>query len=538
MSDAPQGPGWWQASDLKWYPPETHPSARVDRPAATTTEGTAVFVGAVPAGPPRRRTIFARRRLVVVLALLLCAGLGVTIGVVVLPRTTSPASAEHGASTTVPTTAPPFGATTVPSALVNPIVPVRPLPMGTVKLLGGPVGADGRLLAIAATPAGLLVLIAVDPATKDVAWERPFSPSAVTQGQSFEPLVIGHVVVAMTPAGPVTNGTVLLQGVDVLSGVAQWTYPEVGEATDAPAACADLRTVCVSWNGATLLELNAATGKVIRTVADVEREIGTNLYQLRTSPPALVRIGPSGEVAWTSSTPAIFGPVNNQPDFGWNVDPFGSLYVGSLGSTPPSQNEVVLSGRTTTAFRASDGHPVWTEPGLYNCEGPLAIFAAPTLCVLHGTVVRSASGSFSTAGVTAVIEGFDVHTGKVTWRRADEAVRGLTTAAPVPFVDANHLVIEERGTFLVLDLATGALIPLSSSETLWCATTPVVKVISPSGAAGGNVHIGTDQFSGCDAQGHAVARLPTTEPSIVGVTIDNQFIWPGAQGLRSEPARR
>ncbi len=26
MSESSQGPGWWQASDLKWYPPEQHPS--------------------------------------------------------------------------------------------------------------------------------------------------------------------------------------------------------------------------------------------------------------------------------------------------------------------------------------------------------------------------------------------------------------------------------------------------------------------------------------------------------------------------------
>ena len=26
MSDVPQGPGWWQASDQRWYPPETHPA--------------------------------------------------------------------------------------------------------------------------------------------------------------------------------------------------------------------------------------------------------------------------------------------------------------------------------------------------------------------------------------------------------------------------------------------------------------------------------------------------------------------------------
>jgi|SRR5580658_430950 hypothetical protein len=28
MSDMSQGPGWWQASDGKWYPPEQHPGYR------------------------------------------------------------------------------------------------------------------------------------------------------------------------------------------------------------------------------------------------------------------------------------------------------------------------------------------------------------------------------------------------------------------------------------------------------------------------------------------------------------------------------
>lgn len=26
MTETPQGPGWWQASDQKWYPPERHPN--------------------------------------------------------------------------------------------------------------------------------------------------------------------------------------------------------------------------------------------------------------------------------------------------------------------------------------------------------------------------------------------------------------------------------------------------------------------------------------------------------------------------------
>ncbi len=34
MSDAPQGPGWWQASDMKWYPPEAAPGAQPTAPQA------------------------------------------------------------------------------------------------------------------------------------------------------------------------------------------------------------------------------------------------------------------------------------------------------------------------------------------------------------------------------------------------------------------------------------------------------------------------------------------------------------------------
>jgi uncharacterized protein DUF4190 len=36
MSDTQQGPGWWQASDGKWYPPETHPSVQSAAPGASS----------------------------------------------------------------------------------------------------------------------------------------------------------------------------------------------------------------------------------------------------------------------------------------------------------------------------------------------------------------------------------------------------------------------------------------------------------------------------------------------------------------------
>jgi hypothetical protein len=46
MSDKSEGPGWWIASDGKWYPPELHPSVR---------EKSAVTASAVATAPRRRQ---------------------------------------------------------------------------------------------------------------------------------------------------------------------------------------------------------------------------------------------------------------------------------------------------------------------------------------------------------------------------------------------------------------------------------------------------------------------------------------------------
>jgi hypothetical protein len=37
MSTGPQGHGWWQSSDLKWYPPEDHPNYVAPPPRAPET---------------------------------------------------------------------------------------------------------------------------------------------------------------------------------------------------------------------------------------------------------------------------------------------------------------------------------------------------------------------------------------------------------------------------------------------------------------------------------------------------------------------
>lgn len=51
MSDMSQGPGWWQASDGKWYPPEQAPGAQA--PGAPPAFGTPPQYGAPQYGAPQ-----------------------------------------------------------------------------------------------------------------------------------------------------------------------------------------------------------------------------------------------------------------------------------------------------------------------------------------------------------------------------------------------------------------------------------------------------------------------------------------------------
>lgn len=45
MSDTAQGPGWWQASDGRWYPPQQAPGAGYGTPASDTSgKSTAALV--------------------------------------------------------------------------------------------------------------------------------------------------------------------------------------------------------------------------------------------------------------------------------------------------------------------------------------------------------------------------------------------------------------------------------------------------------------------------------------------------------------
>ncbi len=52
MSDTSQGPGWWLASDGKWYPPELWTGPPGTAPPGAGTAAPQVVAPTVPSGPP------------------------------------------------------------------------------------------------------------------------------------------------------------------------------------------------------------------------------------------------------------------------------------------------------------------------------------------------------------------------------------------------------------------------------------------------------------------------------------------------------
>src|SRR5580698_7598961 len=77
MSMTPQGPGWWEASDHKWYPPEQHPDRTSAQPPAVEPAPT-LSGGVLPllvSFPPRER----QRRWTVLLRLILAIPLTVVV---------------------------------------------------------------------------------------------------------------------------------------------------------------------------------------------------------------------------------------------------------------------------------------------------------------------------------------------------------------------------------------------------------------------------------------------------------------------------
>lgn len=81
MSATSGGPGWWQASDGKWYPPEQHPTNLPPSPPGATPPAP-VYPGGVYATTPRPQETSGLAIASLVLSILWLGGLGALLAVI------------------------------------------------------------------------------------------------------------------------------------------------------------------------------------------------------------------------------------------------------------------------------------------------------------------------------------------------------------------------------------------------------------------------------------------------------------------------
>jgi hypothetical protein len=468
-------------------------------------------------------------RVVVLLSLLIALAAG-AIGVAM---SVEPAKATIGA---IPDDASPPNQKPADPQLSKSSSPA-PVPMGSLRILGGPVAADGRILVLDVTSSKQMELSAIDPSSETVSWQLPFSPSAIVSGVPFAPQVFGDLVIDLDPVSGYSSQSVNVEGVDIATGHVSWTYALSGVTSDPPFACGPPQTFCLSFNSIgtqSLVEIGATDGAQIHNIPDVQQDLGKNLYAGTQNPLSLLQIGSDGQVQWQKAASAIFGKANDDAANGFVVDPLGSVDVGSLGPASASAQSYPIGASTTTGFSISDGREIWTDPGQYNCMGTLEIFSTPVICRFKGVAHLSGSG-YSMAGITVTLEGFKAETGKVTWSQADSNVEQVGGKDPLPFVDGNDVVITQRGRQGILDLADGRVRAIAAGETFWCASSTSVNVEEPSGSDSGDQRVGTDRFYGCNAAGKAVSTSPSKYPGLVGVSLDEKFFWASPQGLRAVP---
>lgn len=425
------------------------------------------------------------------------------------------------------------------AALVGPVAGAATsgAPMGSLRVLAGPIAASGRVLVVNVATSGYLQLSAINPSTERVAWQQPYSASDLAAGESFTPTAIGNIAIDLAPVGNPSSGTVRIQGVNISSGQVVWTYKEQGTTSDVPAACASSGTFCLGWQSASvqgLIEVDAANGSLLRTIAGPIRALAKNLYETSATTPTVLQIGSAGQELWSKPTASIFGPVNNDPDNGWSADPHGSLNVGSFANATSSSATFVTG--TTTGFSIATGSPVWTTPGTYNCVGALEFLSPPVLCGLSGVVVKSSNPAVMFGSLRASVSGFNLQTGKVLWTQSDQGALSLLQVDALPITDAQHIVIRQRGVFRLLDVSNGTTTAVSAGAVLWCSTVPEITVAGIPSYEGTNSMTGSNRYFGCTASGRPLSGHPANQPSVVGVRSGGKFFWLTPRGLAVAPA--
>jgi hypothetical protein len=418
--------------------------------------------------------------------------------------------------------------------------------VSSLDIVGGPTPSGQDVVVLDVTSSHALQLTALSATTGHVLWSKPSSPSEITLGVAYSPVVVGGIVLNLAPVGGSSNADVAIEGIAVSTGRLAWTVPGTGLVTDAPVVCGTGTKFCVAAaNGSTtsLLIIDAVSGALLKTVAGPERAISTApqgspprdiLWQTGASTPKLLQLSTSDQVLWSRTLSGVLGGSQYNPNYGWDFATEHGLDVGTMGYGPTG-NRLPLGNYSTVGIAVTTGNVEWSVPGAYECSGALQSLTTDVVCELSGSIVEASPTNETAPGLGLVLKGLNAVSGRTTWAFRVGDVKALVLEDKVSFLDGDHLAVESpAGKWLVLDVVNGATQPVGAHQEFWCQQVSDYSITVPKASAG--TRVAQPSFAGCNAEGEPSAAIPSTRPGDVGVTVAGLFIWSGPHGLRAVPA--
>ena len=398
------------------------------------------------------------------------------------------------------------------------------------------VGGGGRILVYGAKGAEL-TLYALDSRDGRVVWSRAASTSAITPGIPWKVVTIGRTAVYLRPA---PEWRASLVAVDAAAGRQLWaTPPLIFDQEPEGCLAGDRNSVCALQREAFDQPPRVAAYRVRdgRTVPPPQlptgRWLGDRIADLGVrDPEMLAGYDTHGRQLWSQPVQEAFG-ARSSSDGGWTFERYdeAGLIVGVVGSRPPSEPRFPLTLPTdlgnSAGLRAATGAPAWRAPHtnvfcnerlILPSSGKPTASKVPVRCRYGGSLVYARAGSPPVVrGGHAIVEGFDLRTGRSTWRWDAGAGAPLLGPGRWPVrTGQTEVVLPDRaGRPFVVDLRTGRSRPASAATVGWCPETGSFRLREPLHGPGGakitQRSAGT-LYRPCTAAG-AKAAAPTTVPA-------------------------
>ncbi|WP_157518488.1 hypothetical protein [Herbidospora mongoliensis] len=420
-----------------------------------------------------------------------------------------------------------------------------------IQAVEQPVAADRAIVFHALGENGQLQVVSLDPATGEILWTSPASPSEVAPERGVRVLTLEKpsLVVWMQPGDYMPSGDVALVAADAWTGKIIWRFGNRWlRVTAPPATCHENRVICLTGSLAGprygMIMIDAATGRMLLSnTSDDRKSVREIAERLRDSGTALERLNEDGSVRWSRPYAALFGERQVSPEQGWTFALHHGTYVGSFGMVRPLSTSDrgrvsrSLDDRFVTAgIDADTGRTLWTKSGMSVICGDLEFDVDhPVRCRQQGKAVWVEGRLADLVRPSVILEGFDLVSGHATWRWRLGAVAGLMFVSgkatgdyrDVLRIDRTKYAIESGDQRFLLDMDKGPLVD-SPPEVGWCRIESEVNLLFQIRALDTSMYTKRNWYP-CTSSG-LEKRTPSSAPAFAGARTSGVFVWLGRDG--------